>query len=121
LPLCSSDGTSVYYPDAAFRTMKMPIDGGPAELIKATAVPNGYFLGALNFSPDGRWMPELAAISNAATQTSTHKIALVDLNSDSEAPTKYLEPRADMAVPIAFTPDGKAVAYNTIENGVGNL
>jgi hypothetical protein len=101
--------------------MKMPIDGGPAELIKATAVPNGYFLGALNFSPDGRWMPELAAISNAATQTSTHKIALVDLNSDSEAPTKYLEPRADMAVPIAFTPDGKAVAYNTIENGVGNL
>ena len=112
-PLCSPDGASAYYIDAACRSMKMPIDGGPAELLKATAVPNGYMMGALNFSPDGRWMPVQVSISNAATQTSTHKIALVDVNADSEASTKYLEPRADMVAPIAFTPDGKAVAYNT--------
>jgi eukaryotic-like serine/threonine-protein kinase len=122
LPLCSPDGASVYYPDfATFRIMKMPIDGGSAELIQASAVPGGYMLGALNFSPDGRWMPELASVSDIAAQTSTHKIALVDVNANSQASTKYLEPRADIAVPIAITPDGKAVAYNTIENGVGNV
>jgi len=101
--------------------MKIPIDGGAAELLKAGAIANGYLIGALNFSPDGRWMPELASISNATTQTSSRTIALVDVNADSAASAKYLEPRANITIPIAFTPDGKAVAYSTVENGVGNI
>jgi Tol biopolymer transport system component len=122
LPLCSPDGASFYYADSAtYRIMKMSVSGGSPELIKASALPNGWMQGAVNFSPDGRWMPEITVISDPATQSTTQKVALVDVNTSSEAPAKYIDPRADIAAPIAITPDGKAVAYNIVENGVGNV
>jgi len=121
-PLCSPDGASFYYSDGAtFRMMKMRIDGGPPELVQASAVPNGFMFGGVNFSPDGNWVPEIETRADAATQSSTSKVALVDVIANSEASTKYLDPRADIALPIAATPDGKAVAYNIVENGVGNV
>jgi eukaryotic-like serine/threonine-protein kinase len=121
-PLCSPDGASFYYFDrATFRTMKMPIDGGSPELIKATVVPTGFMEGAVNFSPDGRWMPETADKADPATQAVTIKVALVDVTANSETSIKYLDPRAEISSPIAFTPDGKAVAYNVVENGIGNV
>jgi serine/threonine protein kinase/dipeptidyl aminopeptidase/acylaminoacyl peptidase len=121
-PLCSPDGASFYYVDfVTLRTMKMPIDGGSPELIKASVVPTGWMVGAVNFSPDGRWMAEIESIADPATQTATYKVALVDVTANSEASTKYLDARADIDAPIAFTPDGKAVAYKIVENGVGNV
>ncbi len=121
-PLCSPDGASFYYVDSTTsRIMKMPIDGGSPELIKASVVPTGFMQSGVNFSPDGRWMPEIALIGDPATQTWTTKVALLDVNANSEASAKYLDPRAEIAVPIAITPDGKAVAYNIVENGVGNV
>jgi len=121
-PLCSPDGASFYYEDNATSwIMKMPIDGGSPELIKAGVVPTGFMEGAANLSLDGRWMPEIESILDPATQTSTHKVALVDVATNSEASVKYIEPRADIALPIAITPDGKAVAYTIVENGVGNV
>ncbi|MGA8072032.1 MAG: hypothetical protein WB995_01070, partial [Candidatus Acidiferrales bacterium] len=59
--------------------------------------------------------------TDPATQTSTTKVALLDVDANSEASAKYLDPRAEIALPIAFTPDGKAVAYTIVENGVGNV
>ena len=121
-PLCSPDGKSFFYWDGATSMiMKVPIDGGTPELLKASVVAGGFMQGALNFSADGRWMPAITTSSDAAAQTSTHKIALVDVNANSEAAVKYLDPRADVTLPIAFTPDGKAVAYNIVENGVGYI
>jgi eukaryotic-like serine/threonine-protein kinase len=121
-PLCSPDGASVYYFDGVkFRIMKIPVNGGSPELVKASAIPNGYIFGGVNFSPDGRWMPELETRAGAVTQTATRKIALVDVNANSETFVKYLDPRSDIAYPIAFIPDGKAVVYNIVENGVGNV
>ncbi|MGA7220945.1 MAG: protein kinase [Candidatus Sulfotelmatobacter sp.] len=35
--------------------------------------------------------------------------------------SKYINPRADIYPVIAITPDGKAVAYAIVENGVGNI
>src|SRR5260370_39081073 len=68
LPLCSPDGASFYYGDfATSRIMKMPIDGGSVELVKASVNPNGYMFGALNFSPDGRSMPEFMYTADPAT------------------------------------------------------
>ena len=121
-PLCSPDGASFYYEDNVSNWIfKMPIDGGSPELIKASVVPNGFMEGAANFSLDGRWMPEVETTTDPATQSSTHKVALVDLSTNSEASVKYIVPRADISAPIAFTPDGKAVAYNIVENGIGNV
>jgi eukaryotic-like serine/threonine-protein kinase len=121
-PLCSADGSSFYYLDfATSRIFKMPIDGGSSELVQASAIPNGFMQGGVNFSPDGRWMPEIAGMTDAATQMGTNKVVLVDVNANSAAATKTLDPRADIALPIAFTPDGKAVAYTIVENGIANV
>jgi len=121
-PLCSPDGASFYYEDNVSNwIMKMPIDGGSPELIKASVLPNGFMEGAANFSLDGRWMPEIETTTDPATQASTHKVALVDLATNTETSVKYIVPRADISAPIAITPDGKAVAYTIVENGVGNV
>jgi serine/threonine protein kinase len=121
-PVCAPDGGSFYYYDSVTaRIMKMPIDGGPAELLKASAIPDGYMIGAANFSPDGRWMPEIEAKGNTATQSSVRLVALVDVTANSETSVKNLKPRADLSAPIAVTPDGKAVAYSIVENGVANV
>ena len=66
-------------------------------------------------------MPEIASIVDPATQTSTIKIALLDVTTNSEASVKYIIPRDDIAIPVAITPDGKALAYNIVENGIGNV
>ena len=122
LPLCALDGKSAYYFDgASFRLMREPIDGGPPELVEASAIPNGYVWGGLNFSPDGKWIPEIAAISDPATHSAENKIALIDVNAKSAASTRFLVPRPDFAEPFSFTPDGTAVTYNIVEDGVGNV
>jgi eukaryotic-like serine/threonine-protein kinase len=122
LPLCAADGKSAYYFDgASFRLMREPIDGGPPELVEGSAIPNGYVWGGLNFSPDGKWIPEIAATTDPATQASTNRIALIDVNAKSAASTRFLVPRPDFAEPFSFTPDGTAVTYNIVEDGVGNI
>jgi len=122
LPVCSPDGTSFYYSDnATYRILKMSVEGGTPELVKASAVPNGFMEGAVNFSPDGKLMPEIEAATDPATQATTHRVVLLDGNANSEKPAKYLDARSDISNAIAVTPDGKAVAYAVIENGVGNV
>ena len=121
-PLCSPDGASFYFADfATFRLMKMHIDGGSPELVKTSALPNGYMDGAMNFSPDGKMMPEFMYTNDPAAQTSTTKIALIDVTMNAETPAKTFAPRADFSRRIAVTPDGKAVAYDIVEKGVGNV
>ncbi len=122
LPVCSPDGASFYYVDGATNwVMKMPINGGAPEPVKATELPTGFMQGAASLSPDGKWMPEIQTTTDPATQTSTNKVSLVDVKVNSGTSVKYLDPRADIAIPIAFTPDGKAVAYNIVESGIGNV
>jgi len=122
LPLCAADGKSVYYFNgSSFRMMREPIDGGPPELVEGSAIPNGYVWGGLNFSPDGKWIPEIAATTDPATQAAANRIALIDVNAKSAASTRFLVPRPDFAEPFSFTPDGTAVTYNIVEDGVGNV
>jgi Tol biopolymer transport system component len=122
VPLCSADGESFYYSDqATVRIMKMPIGGGSPELVKASAVPNGFTLGALNFSPDGKWMPEILTSTDPGTQATIHQIALIDVGGNPDAPAKHLDIRADVWQSIGFLPDGKALAYAVVENGVSNI
>jgi eukaryotic-like serine/threonine-protein kinase len=121
-PLCSPDGKWAYYFDnSTIRMMRVPIDGGTPELVEGSALSTGFVQGGVNFSPDGKWMPEIASSADAATQTVTTKVALIDVNANSLASTKFLIPRPEIRLPIAFTPDGKAVAYVIVENGVSNI
>jgi Tol biopolymer transport system component len=121
-PVCSPDGTSFYYMDnAAGRIMKMSIEGGTPEVVKASVMTSGFMIGAVNFSPDGKWIPEIETSTDPATQAATHRVVLLDANANSEKPAKYLDARPDISNAIAFAPDGKAVAYSVVENGVGNI
>ena len=121
-PVCSPDGKWAYFDDnVSGRWMRVPIDGGTAESIAGSDVGNGFVQGPMNLSPDGRWLPGIASIVDPATQGLTTRIALIDVESKSASSTKFLEPRPEIALPIAFTPDGKAVIYNINENGVGNI
>jgi eukaryotic-like serine/threonine-protein kinase len=122
VPLCSPDGKWAYYLDNSNeRIMRVPIDGGTPELVEGSAVSNGFVLVGRNFSPDGKWLPGVASSANPETQAITTKVALIDVNANSLGSTKFLTPRPEIGFPIAFTPDGKAVAYNIVENGVGNI
>ncbi len=122
VPICSPDGKLVYYWDhTRVRTMRIPIDGGTPELVAGSDISNGFTEGGANFSPDGKWLPGIASMTDAATQALVTKIALIDVNANSASSTKFLVPRPDIAAPIGFMPDGKAVAYNIVENGVGNV
>ncbi len=122
LALCAPDGKSIYYFDgSSFRLMREPIGGGSPELVEGSAIPNGYIWGGLNFSPDGKWIPGIAATTDPATQAAINRIALIDVNAKSAAFTRFLIPRPDFAEPFSFTPDGKAVAYSIVEDGVGNV
>ena len=121
-PVCSPDGKSFYYTDnVIYRTMKAPIDGGTAELVKATAVPNGFMAGGVGFSPDGKWLPEIETTTDPATQLVAHKIVLLDVSANAEKPAKYVSTRPDIFNFVAVTPDGKSVAYVVKENGVSNV
>jgi serine/threonine protein kinase/Tol biopolymer transport system component len=121
-PICAPDGKSAYYLDVtSARIMRLPIEGGSPELVEASAIPNGFASGAVNFSPDAKWIPGIASLMDPTTQAVTIKIALVDVSSKFLASTKFLTPRPEIARAIAFTPDGKAVAYVIVENGVSNI
>ena len=122
LPVCSADGKTFYYSDNVdYVVKKAPVGGGAAETVKASAVQNGFMGGALSVSPDGKWLPQVEVATDSATQQTKHRIAILNLTSDSKSDVKFLPSRPDVFTNIAFTSDGKSVAYVVGENGVGNI
>jgi eukaryotic-like serine/threonine-protein kinase len=122
LPVCAADAKSFYYSDnVTYVVKKAAIDGGTPDTVKASVVPTGFMGGALNVSPDGKWLPEVEVSTDSATQVTSHRIALLNLTADSKSDAKFLPSRPDVFTNIAFTPDGKAVAYVIAENGIGNI
>jgi Tol biopolymer transport system component len=80
-------------------------------------VPNALFAW-LALSPDGKLLAFLPSILDAATQTNSVKLALVNLGANTETTPRLVDvdPRAGQH--IQFTPDGKAVTYVINESGV---
>ncbi|HVA17035.1 MAG TPA: protein kinase, partial [Candidatus Dormibacteraeota bacterium] len=124
-PVCSSDGKQVYYLDAAAdQLMRAPIDGGHAEVVQGSSIPNGIYAGgAPTVSGDGKLVAFLASVTNPETRKGGQKVAIVSVGSGASSPLRLLEPNANIAGPPGpqFTPDGKAVAYVVRENGVDNV
>jgi serine/threonine protein kinase len=120
-PLCSPDGKWVYFIDhSAFRLMRAPLEGGAAEPVPGSALPNPIF-GAFAVSRDGRMIAFLPSLTNPATQAIYQKLALVKLGADSGPAPRLsdVDPRATGI--LQFTPDGKTLAYVIEDQGVDNI
>ena len=117
-PVCSPDGRWVYYQDvAADHILRVSIDGGRPEIVPGTAVNNAAHsapLGAI--SPDGKQMPFFS------DSGFLHKyLQIVSLDAGPNPPCLTLSPDSRVSGAVMFTPDGRAVAYPILENGVSNI
>ena len=123
IPRCSPDRKWVYYSDSnKLVIMRVPLDGGVAEVVPGSLVANGFVNGVgMNFSADGKWLASVATVTNMTTQEASHPIALIDVDSKSQSSTRFLTAHKNVSFPVGFTPDGKGVAYKIIENGVDNI
>jgi Tol biopolymer transport system component len=123
LPLCSLDRKWVYYFGFDGLAIKrVPIDGGTAETVPGSVIANGFINGTgVNFSPDGKWLVSVATTTDPKTQEPAHPLVLIDVESKSQSSTRFMTGHENLTFPAGFTPDGKAVAYRFIENGVENL
>ncbi len=117
-PVCSPDGRWVYYQDVvADHILRVSIDGGRPEIVPGTAVNNAAHsapLGAI--SPDGKQMPFFT------DSGFLHKyLQIVNLDAGPNPPCLTLSPDSRVSGAVVFTPDGRAVAYPILENGVSNI
>jgi Tol biopolymer transport system component len=119
--VCSPDEKWVYYRHREVSQIwRVPLDGsGKPEAVPGSLVPNSFPSGGMGISSDGKVLGYILEIVDAATQRGQEKLALLDLGSS--APRLL---NADSRVAgggLAFTPDGKGVAYPIHENGVDNI
>ena len=127
-PACSPDGKWAYYVDGLRTLMRVPVDGGPPEIVPGSKVPNSdRLLGSGDFSPDGRRMVVLVDTYDPNTQRGLPKLAIIDLDSASASVPRLLNPHPGIVAGslstggARFGPDGNSVVYVTRENGIGNL
>jgi len=125
-PTCSPDGKWAYYLDSLRTLMRVPVEGGQAEVVPGSKIPNSYqLLGCVDFSPDERRL-----VLIADTQDSSHKahakLAIVDLDSTSESVPHIIDPDPRIAAGSLFTggarfgPEGKSLVY-VVKDKAANL
>ena len=110
-PTCSRDGKWVYYVDNGDKRFvkRVPVDGGSPDTIVHKDV--FYF----SLSPDGK------NVASIELRELDHKLVLrLDSTEGGQMTYHNVDQRA-LPGQIAFTPDGKSVAYLVRERGVDNL
>jgi Tol biopolymer transport system component len=108
-PTCSADSKLAYFIDSdGNRVKRVPVDGGTPEIVPGSVVPHALIVQAffLDLSPDGHLLALLVIVGEA---NPVHKIALVPLDSGSQAQVRLLDPNPAIADGARFTPDGKAL------------
>jgi serine/threonine protein kinase/Tol biopolymer transport system component len=120
-PVCSPDGKWAYYQDyLGSRIKRVPIDGGSAQIVPGTVLPTGFLnASGIDVSHDGK----LLVFTTTKTDQSSpeQKIVLVNLDVGEDPPRRMLDPDPRLSQTAEFTPDGKAVIYPILENGVENV
>jgi serine/threonine protein kinase len=123
-PVCAADGKSAYYSDQTknYQMSRVPIDGGTPELLNATVLENG-FVGTSGgrLSADGRWLPVIFTKIDPKTQDDIHSLALIDVVANTASAMRVFPSQATITFPVAFTPDGKNVAYRVVDQGTDNI
>jgi eukaryotic-like serine/threonine-protein kinase len=122
-PVCSADGQWVFYSapedDRAWdwlRVWRVPIRGAAPQLVS-----HDVTFSAVVLSPDGK---RLAFVSQplASNNVPLGKTFLAILDIDRSTMTKLENPLGMIVgLPLQWTPDGKAVAYVAVRDGVSNL
>ena len=121
LPVCSANQNWVYYFAEVRQLWRVPLDGsGKAEPIPSTNFAGAFLAGrGMGSSPDGKTLVYLVEFVNPEDPIGTARIALLDLATLDKPRLLPVDPRISSGV--QFTPDGKAIAYPIMENGVDNV
>jgi len=124
-PVCSADGKWMYYWNQEQQQLwRAPIEGpGKPEVVSAGVAPQTLPAGsALSASHDGKYLAyALATIPTPEDPYPQNKIALLDLSAIATPPRLVDADERISSGGLAFTPDGKGVAYPIRESGVDNL
>jgi eukaryotic-like serine/threonine-protein kinase len=121
-PVCSQDQKWAFYYDASAQgIMRVPLDpSGKPEALPRSSDFQGFIVWSnMEMSTDGNSLAYVVEVVNKETQGSTRKIAL--LNLESPASPRLLDANSHISGGVEFTPDRKAIAYPTRENGADNV
>jgi len=132
-PACSPDHKWVYYLDTLLTWMRVPADSsGPPEAVAGTEVPHMFeYLGNIDFSPDGKQFMVVAATEDQETRATHKNLVLVKIDAVPGSKPRLIDPDRRMTAGMTastiytggpkFSPDGKAIVYDILDKGVGNL
>ncbi|MGA2643461.1 MAG: protein kinase [Candidatus Sulfotelmatobacter sp.] len=127
-PLCAPDGKWMYFIDrpGLARLMRIPIDGGTAEPVPGTAVPDQFGIEAISFvSPDGKSLGYVVDVADPVTHDARAKFAIASLDGASRRRLLELDPRFAgsrvLSPSTQLLPNANVLAYKVSENGVDNL
>jgi len=88
-------------------------------MVPGSAVPHSLARSEVGLSPDGRLLAYRVE-DDAETNAPLEKVALLDLASATSVRLLPVDSRISGPI-LQFTPDGKALAYTILENGVDNI
>src|SRR5215469_12115792 len=128
--LCSPDHKWVYFTTnrGTPLVMRVPINGGAAEEVPGTSVPNQFAIEDLMFlDKNGGSLGLVVAVVDAKTNDASMKLAVADLSRGAGSTPRLLN--LDLRLmsvvgrpsTVRVLPDQTAIAYPISENAVGNL
>jgi eukaryotic-like serine/threonine-protein kinase len=128
-PLCSPDSKWVYYVDRAStsRLMRVPIDGGRAEPVPNSTVPNQFGTDGVSFfTPDGKSFGFVADVIDPSTNDALSKLAIASLDTATATGPRLMDvdPRfrgaTDSGTGLQLIPHAAQAVTYLIREGGGN-
>jgi len=128
-PVCSPDQKWVYYIEGPSvpRLMRVPIDGGTAEMVPGSDIPNRFAIESIAFiTPDNKSIGFSVDMIDPNTNDAVAKLAIVSLDNPSSPPKMLdLDPRlgsSNNSNPgLQMVPNTNAMSYLISENGGSNV